>query len=475
MKRIVRWWVGLGVVVSLLEGGEVRGEGKPREAKPSRPSERRKEVEGAKEKEGALNFRRLEVEERKEELRRWKKGGQKGERFRDVLEEGLSDPDSGVVREALEVLEGRGEGGDEWKAKVGALLLHPEGDLRGRARRWLQAKAGLKARPRVWHRSLGEATQEAQGIEPIVLVIHADWCGPCNQLSNEVLDTPDGQGILREVVGGRVDFETPQGQALTKRYGVFGLPTTFLLQPDGREVARLEGYGGRAEYLRSFWGSFGLRVDLGRLEREAKARPKDRDLHLRLAKALLVAGREAEGLAILKEQTQGGGRIGSRAFTLWGRWYLRVQKKPKEGTKVFLDAMDIYRGTPAYGGFLFWAAKGYHEQGQTGQALGLFEAWEKDPKARRRALLVKADFLEQIEGDPQLSHKAILAAKQAVPRSSWLSYVLAKNAIRRKQPLEAWAAIDEALCLSPRMAIFVNLRKQLPPQASYQPKPCASR
>lgn len=99
---------------------------------------------------------------------------------------------------------------------------------------------------------LAKALEQAKAKNSaVVAVVHADWCGPCNEMQLRVHDTPVG----RELVAGQillpVDFEDAVGGVLASRLRVLGLPTTLVLRPDGntlKEYARIEGFDSAEEY-----------------------------------------------------------------------------------------------------------------------------------------------------------------------------------------------------------------------------------
>ncbi len=101
-----------------------------------------------------------------------------------------------------------------------------------------------------WEPYTSAAVQEAQG--PVLLYFYADWCAPCREMShttfrNEQVVAASGQVSLR-----RVDLThggDPAAEEITRRHGVWGVPTFVLLDKDGGEVARTEGYQGASAFV----------------------------------------------------------------------------------------------------------------------------------------------------------------------------------------------------------------------------------
>ena len=86
----------------------------------------------------------------------------------------------------------------------------------------------------------------------VLIDVYTDWCGWCKKLVSDTFSQPAFQDYAKEnLVLLEIDF--PQGkpqsaelkkqnEALSKKYGVNGFPTLVLLNPNGKEIARNEGY-----------------------------------------------------------------------------------------------------------------------------------------------------------------------------------------------------------------------------------------
>lgn len=62
-----------------------------------------------------------------------------------------------------------------------------------------------------------------------VTLIHASWCTACPSVRRLWSDLKSEYGFEYE----EVDVETPEGQELTEKYGIVGVPTTII---DGEVV-----------------------------------------------------------------------------------------------------------------------------------------------------------------------------------------------------------------------------------------------
>ena len=134
---------------------------------------------------------------------------------------------------------------------------------RGRARGSIQAERGRaprapaaeepKASPHTegpWHEATDDAAVAlafAQAVEterPLLVDFFAQWCPPCDRLSDEFLHDPAREPLLDRFVLLRADADHPASFSLKDRYRVGGYPTVLLLAPDGSLIDRIVGYQG---------------------------------------------------------------------------------------------------------------------------------------------------------------------------------------------------------------------------------------
>ena len=107
-----------------------------------------------------------------------------------------------------------------------------------------------------WLTDLPKAEAQAKAENKIVLMdfTGSDWCGACIQFKKAVLDSREFEKYAaKHVVLVEVDFPSkkmlPDDQVransnLREKYKVFGFPTLVVLDRDGKEIGRQEGYGG---------------------------------------------------------------------------------------------------------------------------------------------------------------------------------------------------------------------------------------
>ena len=96
--------------------------------------------------------------------------------------------------------------------------------------------------------------------KPILIVFSgSDWCPPCIVFEKEILSTPEFLAAMKacKFVPLFVDFprtkrlpadQTRKNAALAEKFNVEGFPTTVLLNPDGKVLAKQFG-------LTSFYGA----------------------------------------------------------------------------------------------------------------------------------------------------------------------------------------------------------------------------
>ncbi len=110
---------------------------------------------------------------------------------------------------------------------------------------------GSAAAAVVWAElTLDQALAEAAKTGKRIMVnVHADHCGQCQQMMIDVWNTPAGAALADGLIPIRIDSTSPEGAVLQRRYPVTGLPTVIFIGPDGKEVDRVSGYEARPKFL----------------------------------------------------------------------------------------------------------------------------------------------------------------------------------------------------------------------------------
>ena len=100
-----------------------------------------------------------------------------------------------------------------------------------------------------WNIDLNSGFLLAQKSNKLVFVdFYADWCGYCKELDeNTYTDTYVQQRLAQKYV--LVKINVDQNPDLASKYKVYGLPTLVILEANGNEIKRQEGYVTPSELL----------------------------------------------------------------------------------------------------------------------------------------------------------------------------------------------------------------------------------
>lgn len=86
----------------------------------------------------------------------------------------------------------------------------------------------------------GIAMAKDQG-KKVLLYFHADWCGYCKKMERSTfVDAGVVQYVNTNFIA--ISVNSDENRALAKAYGVSGLPTFWLLNPDSSKLSNLPGY-----------------------------------------------------------------------------------------------------------------------------------------------------------------------------------------------------------------------------------------
>jgi len=114
---------------------------------------------------------------------------------------------------------------------------------------------GLRAEL-AWQTNLDAAKQQAKKENKNLLLdfTGSDWCGYCIKLKKAVWDKPEFSKYAdQNLVLVELDFPNKkklpaevqkQNEKLRNKFNIEGYPTIVVLNPDGKELGRLEGYEG---------------------------------------------------------------------------------------------------------------------------------------------------------------------------------------------------------------------------------------
>ncbi|MEM8602167.1 MAG: thioredoxin family protein [Bacteroidota bacterium] len=99
--------------------------------------------------------------------------------------------------------------------------------------------------------SLPDAFAEAAATDrPVLVYVHAAWCGPCRQMETAVF--PEVVPLLTRFARAELDYADHESRlavgehtrspfAWAQHFGAVGTPTFVLLEPDGTPITRVRG------------------------------------------------------------------------------------------------------------------------------------------------------------------------------------------------------------------------------------------
>jgi thioredoxin len=93
-----------------------------------------------------------------------------------------------------------------------------------------------------WNTDLNSALKIAKKSNKLVFVdFYADWCGYCKQLDEDTFTDPNVQERFSQgyII---VKVNTDKNPDLASQYKVFGLPTLVIIDSNGNEIKRQEGF-----------------------------------------------------------------------------------------------------------------------------------------------------------------------------------------------------------------------------------------
>jgi thiol:disulfide interchange protein DsbD len=111
---------------------------------------------------------------------------------------------------------------------------------------------GAKAGPRF--AAYDAATVAAAG-KPAMIDFSADWCIPCHELDDQTFADPRVRKALSGLALYKADMtrqNSPEAQALAKKFQILGMPTIVFLDAKGNEIpgSRLVGFEGPDQFLK---------------------------------------------------------------------------------------------------------------------------------------------------------------------------------------------------------------------------------
>jgi thiol-disulfide isomerase/thioredoxin len=83
---------------------------------------------------------------------------------------------------------------------------------------------------------------------PVLVYFEADWCVFCKKMKNEVLPDPKVKAVMVNYI--LVFVDTDKNKALTKKYGVAGIPAYMIANSKGEKLKFGQGHTSASEFAK---------------------------------------------------------------------------------------------------------------------------------------------------------------------------------------------------------------------------------
>lgn len=327
----------------------------------------------------------------------------------------------------------------------------------------LGAAPGCKGKARWFEGSFEEALEKAGDEGRLVVVaVEADWCPACHELERGFWNTRRGQRASERHVAVRVDYDDATARRLVARYNVLHLPTTLVLDGEGRERGRVVGFEDARTFARRLEEAAGSgRRELEALERRHAERPDDLQVMLELGEAYLEAGLQKRGVQILEEvrdrdpDNEAGAYMDATHHL--GRYYVRCGVDYYAGEQVFREAVERFPEAEQSWGLRYWIAQALWDAGNEPGARDYLERVVEEHPDHAGAHAAHARFLQVRGVDLDVALEEIRAAQELEPGDDWHRFVEAEILEARGEREAARQALEEAMELAEEIpAIYLD-------------------
>jgi thioredoxin-related protein len=195
-----------------------------------------------------------------------------------------------------------------------------------------------------WARTLDEAKAKSGSSKLIIVDLFTDWCGWCKRMDVETWTDPRVAALQSGYVFLKLDAEhDTDGTEMQRKFMITGFPTVMILNPDGSEFDRLEGYLPADRFLSMLNKAVGNPEALGNLKAAEARDPGNLEIRFKTARKLL-AGKSYEEAQSRFERIVSEDGQNKAGYTPNALFYIGIIQATRRESEQALATIDRLRG-----------------------------------------------------------------------------------------------------------------------------------